>query len=112
MVMFTFIDYHLWQRWAWPIYFLALLVVIATKLFGHSVLGAQRWIGIGPIIFQPSEPAKLLVTLSLAGILSNPKRTLQALGRSHPAPRARGPADVARAQAARISERRSSSWSS
>jgi len=80
MVMFTFIDYHLWQRWAWPIYFLALLVLIATKLFGHSVLGAQRWISIGPIIFQPSEPAKLLLTLSLAGILSNPKRTYRRWG--------------------------------
>jgi len=75
MLVFTFVDYHLWQRWAWPIYILTLLMLIATKLFGHSVLGAQRWISIGPIIFQPSEPAKLFLILSLAAILSNPKRS-------------------------------------
>ncbi len=74
MVVFTFIDYHLWQRWAWPLYILDIILLGAVAIAGHSALGAQRWIGVGHILFQPSEPAKLLTTLCLAAILADPKR--------------------------------------
>lgn len=79
MGIFTFIDYHFWQRWAWPMYILTLLMLGAVAVAGHKALGAQRWIGVGPIVFQPSEPAKLLLTLSLAAILSDPKRNYRRL---------------------------------
>lgn len=79
MIVFTFIDYHWWQRWAWPIYILNLLMLGAVAVAGHAALGAQRWIGIGPIVFQPSEPAKLLTVLSVAAILANPKRSYRRL---------------------------------
>lgn len=37
---------------------------------GHSALGAQRWISLGPLgTFQPSEPAKLVVAIALAAVL-------------------------------------------
>ena len=75
MMVFSFIDYHLWQRWAWPIYIINLLVLGAVAIAGHSAQGAQRWIGVGPIVFQPSEPAKLLTTLSVAAFLADPKRS-------------------------------------
>lgn len=75
MSAMTFIDYHLWERWSWPIYIVTLLMLGAVALVGHKALGAQRWIGLGPIVFQPSEPAKLLLALSLGAILSNPKRS-------------------------------------
>jgi rod shape determining protein RodA len=77
MLAFAFIDYHLWQRWALALYILNLLILGAVAIAGHSALGAQRWIGIGPIVFQPSEPAKLLTILSLAAVLSDPKRDYQ-----------------------------------
>ena len=36
---------------------------------GHSALGAQRWISLGPLgTFQPSEPAKLVLAISLAAV--------------------------------------------
>ena len=76
MFALAFIDYHLWYRFAKPIYALTLLMLAAVAFAGHSALGAQRWIGVGPIVFQPSEPAKLLVTLSVAALLANPKRKL------------------------------------
>ena len=75
MMLFSFVDYHVWQRWAWPLYILNLLMLVAVAVAGHSALGAQRWIGIGPIVFQPSEPAKLLTTLSVAAVLADPRRT-------------------------------------
>ena len=76
MTVFAFVDYHVWYRLAKPIYGLTLVMLAAVAFAGHSALGAQRWIGVGPIVFQPSEPAKLLVTLSVAALLANPKRKL------------------------------------
>jgi rod shape determining protein RodA len=73
----AFIDYHVWYRFSKPIYIIALVMLAAVRLAGHEALGAQRWIGVGPLVFQPSEPAKLLVVLSVAAILANPKRTLK-----------------------------------
>ena len=75
MFALAFTDYHIWYRFAKPIYALTLLMLAAVAFMGHTALGAQRWIGVGPFVFQPSEPAKLLVTLSVAAILANPKRT-------------------------------------
>jgi rod shape determining protein RodA len=75
MAVLAFTDYHLWYRFSKPIYFLTLVMLTLVAFAGHSALGAQRWIGFGPVVFQPSEPAKLLVTLSVAAVLANPKRT-------------------------------------
>ncbi|GAC1549142.1 MAG: rod shape-determining protein RodA [Candidatus Velthaea sp.] len=69
MFAVAFIDYHVWQRWALPIYIVnvALLAFILFK--GHSALGAQRWIAIGSFTFQPSEPAKLSLAIAIAALL-------------------------------------------
>jgi rod shape determining protein RodA len=75
MALLAFLDYHLWQRLAWPLYIVNVLILAAVALHGHQALGAQRWIGIGPFVFQPSEPAKLLTILSLGAILADPHRS-------------------------------------
>ncbi len=70
MLGFAFLDYHVWQRFAIPIYFvnLALLGFIVVK--GHSALGAQRWISLGPLgTFQPSETAKFALAIAIAALL-------------------------------------------
>ncbi len=51
---------------AWPAYLAVLFLLVMVELFGVTGGGAQRWIELGPIIIQPSEPAKLAVTLALA----------------------------------------------
>ena len=75
MLVLAFTDYHLWQRFSKLVYVVAFLMLAAVTFVGHSALGAQRWIGFGPLVFQPAEPAKLLIALSVAAILANPKRT-------------------------------------
>lgn len=79
MIALAFIDYRLWQRLAWPLYLLNIAMLAAVAVAGHAALGAQRWIGFGPVVFQPSEPAKLLTTLALAAVLANPKRSYRRL---------------------------------
>ncbi len=76
MVALAFVDYHVWQRFALLLYAVNIVMLAAVLAAGHTALGAQRWIEVGPIVFQPSEPAKLLSTLSLAAVLADPRRTL------------------------------------
>lgn len=46
---------------------LALLVVVLVPGLGHSVNGAQRWLNLGPVALQASEPARLCLILYVAG---------------------------------------------
>ncbi len=57
------IDYHLLQRFAWPLYGACVLLLLLTLTpLGTSMKGAQRWLfGI-----QPSEFAKLGLVVALA----------------------------------------------
>jgi rod shape determining protein RodA len=66
----AFLDYRNWQRWAPALYLVNLLLLLFILRGGHSAMGAQRWISLGPLgTFQPSEPAKLVVAISLATVL-------------------------------------------
>jgi rod shape determining protein RodA len=70
MIGFSFIDYQNWRRWAVPLYAVNLILLLVIIRLGHSALGAQRWISLGPLgTFQPSEPAKLILAISLAAVL-------------------------------------------
>jgi len=75
MFALAFIDYHVWQRLAWAIYIIDLIMLAAVAVAGHQALGAQRWIGVGPFVFQPSEPAKLFTILALGAVLADPRRS-------------------------------------
>ena len=70
MIGVSFIDYRSWQRWAPALYVINLLLLLFILRGGHSAMGAQRWISLGPLgTFQPSEPAKLVIAIALAAIL-------------------------------------------
>lgn len=64
--IFATVNPRVWQRLAHPIYILNLVMLMGVLVVGKSAKGAARWIDIGPIQFQPSELAKLLVVLTLA----------------------------------------------
>jgi len=64
----TFLDYDFFKRFAYPFYFFNVIALICVKLFGHTALGAQRWIDLGFFMWQPSETAKISIAIVLAKI--------------------------------------------
>jgi cell division protein FtsW len=46
------------------------LVLVKVPGFGVSVNGARRWLGAGPLVFQPSEVMKLALVLYAAKLLA------------------------------------------
>lgn len=66
LIIIALIDIRFWYNLAYPAYAIAFLLVIGVELFGHTALGAQRWISLGPIRVQPSEFMKISVILALA----------------------------------------------
>ena len=63
-------DYRLLQQIAKPLYIFNLVLLLAVMFVGHSALGAQRWIQIGPVTIQPSEFAKAIIIICLAAFLA------------------------------------------
>ncbi len=71
MFVFAKIDYHKlldWTPWAYGV---CILSLVAVKVVGTKVLGARRWIRIGPMHFQPSEWVKLILILAVARYFAN-----------------------------------------
>jgi rod shape determining protein RodA len=60
----------LMRRGALPLFGLGLLLLLAVLLVGDVGKGAQRWLDLGVIRFQPSEILKLAVPMALAWFLS------------------------------------------
>ena len=66
------IDYHFWQRtwWLWfGLAFIALALCFVPHL-GMRINGSRRWVGLGPLGFQPSEIAKIAAVFFLAAWFS------------------------------------------
>ena len=72
MIVAMRIDYRSLSRFGYPIYALvvALLLLVFSPGLGHSVNGAQRWISLGFVSFQPSEFAKLGIIVFFAALLA------------------------------------------
>jgi cell division protein FtsW len=75
MLVASRVDYYRWRQLSWPL----LLVTVASLLIpllpftlaiAPPVNGARRWVDIGPINFQPSELARLVVVIWCAMLAS------------------------------------------
>jgi len=67
MIALAMVDLQVWFFIAYPLYAVSLALLVWVAKGGHSALGAQRWINLGPIHqFQPSELMKIGLVLALA----------------------------------------------
>ena len=66
MITVAMIDLRLWMRLAYPLYGVALAMLIAVEVMGFVGMGAQRWLDLGFISIQPSEVMKVTLILALA----------------------------------------------
>ena len=66
MWLFSRIPAKLWMRFAWPVYWVSIVLLLCVLFMGQSVNGARRWINIAGIQFQPSEIAKFAMILLFA----------------------------------------------
>ncbi|MEY4349338.1 MAG: hypothetical protein RL719_635 [Actinomycetota bacterium] len=60
---------------------IALLVSPMLPFIGRNINGAQLWIGIGPLTFQPGELAKIALVVFFAGYLVTKRDSLAVVGR-------------------------------
>ena len=68
LVMFAvaLIDVRIWYRYAYGLYFGALVLLGAVEFVGTAGMGAQRWIDLKVIQLQPSEVMKVALVVALA----------------------------------------------
>lgn len=64
-------DYHYLKRFVPYLYVFNLFGLLAVFKLGKEAKGAARWIKIGSFPYQPSEIAKLIVTITLAAYLAS-----------------------------------------
>jgi rod shape determining protein RodA len=80
MLFLTNFDYRLLRPFAYPLFGFVCFVLLVVLALGHASYGAQRWINVGLLPLQPSEPAKLLLVIALAKFLSDREAVIERFG--------------------------------
>lgn len=73
------LNYKLWERFSWLLYIINIVLLAGLLVFGSSEQGAESWVGMKFFNIQPSEFAKLLFTVTLAGFISRYRHELHRL---------------------------------
>ena len=77
--LFFFIRPSFLLRYATPLYIANALLLVLVLVIGSKGGGAQRWINLGPIDFQPSEMSKLLTVITLSAFYANRREDVNRL---------------------------------
>ena len=76
MIGLSFFNYSFYLKLNWLMYFANLGLLLLVLLTGEEGGGAQRWLKIGGLQFQPSETAKILLILFFAQYIMKYKEKL------------------------------------
>ncbi len=61
----AFTNIKTWVKSAYLFYVIALIMIVMVTFFGHTGMGAQRWLNLGIIHIQPSELIKIALVMAL-----------------------------------------------
>jgi len=66
MLTIAMVDIRVIAKLSWSSYAFGILLLLVVMKFGHTGLGAKRWMTIAGIEIQPSELMKLFLVMALA----------------------------------------------
>ena len=78
-ILATAFDYRWLRTLSWPVYALQLGLLLLTLAIGDGIGNSARWITVGPLTFQFSELAKILMIIVLANWLAGRGRQLNSI---------------------------------
>ena len=70
------VDPNAYRRIRWPLYGVAIVLLLAVFVFAEEVRGSKRWIQIGFFNFQPSELGKIVLVIVLAAFVADRRHRL------------------------------------
>ncbi|SNU05259.1 cell division protein FtsW [Lachnospiraceae bacterium] len=79
MFVVSKIRYQTYRGLTWVMYVAELVLLILVFIVGQSTNGSTRWIYIGPIGFQPSEIAKMVIVFYMAHACSTRVNALKSI---------------------------------
>ncbi|MDR3297544.1 MAG: rod shape-determining protein RodA [Prevotellaceae bacterium] len=69
-VVVMVVEGRFYQYFATTLYAVALLLIVATLIFGREINGSRSWLSLGPLSLQPVEFLKIATALVLAKVIS------------------------------------------
>ncbi|HWP49707.1 MAG TPA: putative lipid II flippase FtsW [Candidatus Limnocylindrales bacterium] len=84
LILFSYIPYP-YLRWlTYPFLTLAFTLLVLTLFSSLGVVlnNARRWLSIGPVLFQPSEFAKLALILYFSHVLSKKQEKIKSFSKT------------------------------
>ena len=64
------VDYHILEDLSYWFYGLILLLLLLVMVMGRTSMGATRWLHLGFVNIQPSEPMKIVIVMTFARYFS------------------------------------------
>jgi len=71
-----FIPHNFFRIISLPSYLFSIFLLLLVLVIGRQIKGAESWLRIGPVGFQPAEVAKIGLILFLSHYLSNMKKDI------------------------------------
>ena len=78
-IVFASVPLIVYRRWAWLSYAVGLILLVFVLIMGEVGRGAQRWLNLWMLTFQPSEILKFAVPLFLCKIFASRENNLPSL---------------------------------
>ena len=69
--IFASVPLIVYRRWAWLLYVAGVVLLIFVLVTGETIKGAQRWLNVWLLTFQPSEILKFAIPLFLCKLFAS-----------------------------------------